>query len=129
MDNFPKITDKNGRNKKGRFAPGNKGKPKGAVNRTTKDLKEFITNFLNDKAFEIPLIWDTLEDKDKATLFIHLSKLVMPKPLDESIEQTEQPLFPTIINLGSGINPDLMTLEQARELVKRLENETISKVD
>jgi len=83
MDNFPKITDKNGRNKKGRFAPGNKGKPKGAVNRTTKDLKEFITNFLNDKAFEIPLIWNTLDDKDKATLFIHLSKLVMPKQTDD----------------------------------------------
>jgi hypothetical protein len=122
-NNTPKITDKNGRNKNGRFAVGNNGKPKGAVNKTTKDLQQFITNFLNEKSFEIPLIWDSLEDKDKATLFLHLSKLVMPKNLNESIEQTEQPLFPTIINLGSGINPDLMTLEQARELVKRLENE------
>jgi hypothetical protein len=129
MSNSPKDTEIFGRDKNGRFAIGNNGKPKGAVNKTTKDLHQFITNFLNDKAFEIPLIWDTLDDKDKATLFIHLSKLVMPKNLNESIEQTEQPLFPTIINLGSGINPDLMTLEQARELVKRLENETISKVD
>jgi len=122
-DNTPIITDKNGRNKNGRFAVGNNGKPKGAVNKTTKDLQQFITNFLNEKSFEIPLIWDTLEDKDKATLFLHLSKLVMPKNLNESIEQTEQPLFPTIINLGSGINPDLMTLEQARELAKKLEEE------
>jgi hypothetical protein len=122
-DNTPIITDKNGRNKNGRFAVGNNGKPKGAVNKTTKDLQQFITNFLNEKSFEIPLIWDTLEDKDKATLFLHLSKLVMPKNLNESIEQIEQPLFPTIINLGSGINPDLMTLEQARELAKKLENE------
>ena len=122
-DNTPIITDKNGRNKNGRFAVGNNGKPKGAVNKTTKDLQQFITNFLNEKSFEIPLIWDTLEDKDKATLFLHLSKLVMPKNLNESIEQTEQPLFPTIINLGSGINPDLMTLEQARELANKLENE------
>jgi len=108
---------------KGKFKKGNAGRPKGATNKTTKDLQQFITNFLNDKAFEIPLIWDTLEDKDKATLFLHLSKLVMPKNLNESIEQTEQPLFPTIINLGSGINPDLMTLEQARELAKKLEEE------
>jgi hypothetical protein len=122
-NNTPKITDKNGRNKNGRFAVGNNGKPKGAVNKTTKDLQQFITNFLNEKSFEIPLIWDSLEDKDKATLFLHLSKLVMPKNLNESIEQTEQPLFPTIINLGSGINPDLMTLEQARELAKKLDNE------
>ena len=117
------ISDENGRNKNGRFALGNNGKPKGATNKNTKDLQQFITNFLNEKSFEIPLIWDTLEDKDKATLFLHLSKLVMPKNVNESIEQTEQPLFPTIINLGSEINPDLMTLEQARELVKKLENE------
>ena len=63
----------------GKFRKGNVGKPKGAVNKSTKDLKDFITNFLNEKAFEIPLIWDTLDDKDKATLFIHLSKLVMTK--------------------------------------------------
>jgi hypothetical protein len=122
-DKTPHFSDKNGRNKNGRFAVGNNGKPKGAVNKTTKDLQQFITNFLNEKSFEIPLIWDSLEDKDKATLFLHLSKLVMPKNLNESIEQTEQPLFPTIINLGSGINPDLMTLEQARELAKKLDNE------
>jgi hypothetical protein len=122
-DKTPIITDKNGRNKNGRFSHGNNGKPKGATNKTTKDLQQFITNFLNEKSFEIPLIWDSLEDKDKATLFLHLSKLVMPKNVNESIEQTEQPLFPTIINLGSGINPNLMTLEQARELSKQIENE------
>jgi hypothetical protein len=69
---------------KGKFKKGNIGKPKGATNKTTKDLKDFITNFLNDKAFEIPLIWDSLDDKDKATLFIHLSKLVMPKSVNDT---------------------------------------------
>ena len=97
----PIITDKNGRNKNGRFAVGNNGKPKGAVNKTTKDLQQFITNFLNEKSFEIPLIWDTLEDKDKATLFLHLSKLVMPKNLKETIDQAEQPLFPIVVNIVS----------------------------
>jgi hypothetical protein len=108
---------------KGKFKKGNAGRPKGATNKTTKDLQQFITNFLNEKAFEIPLIWDTLEDKDKATLFLHLSKLVMPKNLNESIEQTEQPLFPTIINLGSGINPEQMTLKEAKEFVRKLEED------
>jgi hypothetical protein len=83
-DNLPKITDGNGeRDNKGRFLQGNTGKPKGATNKTTKELQQFITNFLNDKAFEIPLIWDSLDDKDKATLFIHLSKLVLPKSVNE----------------------------------------------
>ena len=107
--NTPIITDKNGRNKDGRFANGNNGKPKGAVNKTTKDLQQFITNFLNEKSFEIPLIWDTLEDKDKATLFLHLSKLVMPKQMTD-IEQ-ETGIRPIILNLGSGINPDTETID------------------
>lgn len=100
-DNTPIITDENGRDTKGRFSIGNTGKPKGANNKTTKDLQKFIINFLNEKAFEIPLIWDTLEDKDKATLFLHLSKLVMPKKLNESTEQTEQSLFPIVVKIIS----------------------------
>jgi hypothetical protein len=100
-DTTPIITDENGRDTKGRFAIGNTGKPNGATNKTTKDLQKFITNFLNEKAFEIPLIWDTLDDKDKATLFLHLSKLVMPKNLKETIEQAEQSLFPIVVNIVS----------------------------
>jgi hypothetical protein len=81
----PKITDEYGeRDNKGRFLQGNVGKPKGATNKTTKELQQFITNFLNEKSFEIPLIWDSLDDKDKATLFIHLSKLVMPKSVNDT---------------------------------------------
>jgi hypothetical protein len=96
----PKNTDKNGlelRDDKGRFLDGNNGKPKGAVNKNTKDLKEFIINFLNDKAFEIPIIWDSLDDKDKATLYLHLLKLVMPKATELSTS-TEYDFKPIIIN-------------------------------
>jgi hypothetical protein len=85
------------------------GKPKGANNKTTKDLQKFITNFLNEKAFEIPLIWDTLDDKDKATLFLHLSKLVMPKQMTDAEQETG--IRPIILNLGSGLNPDAETID------------------
>jgi hypothetical protein len=108
-DTTPIISDENGRDTKGRFAVGNTGKPKGAANKTTKDLQRFITNFLNDKAFEIPLIWDTLEDKDKATLFLHLSKLVMPKQMTDAEQETG--IRPIILNLGSGLNPDAETID------------------
>jgi hypothetical protein len=104
----PKITDKNGRDKNGKFLTGNNGKPKGAVNKTTKDIKEFIVSFLNDKAFEIPQIWDSLEDKDKATLYLHLLKIVMPKPLDESTEHT------------LNINQSLDKHELLNEILKKL---------
>ena len=94
----PKKTEQNGRDNKGRFKDGNKGKPKGATNKTTKDIKEFITNFLNDKAYEIPHIWDALEDKDKATLYLHLIRLVLPKPTDEEnnsnqLNETPEPVI------------------------------------
>jgi hypothetical protein len=108
----PKNTDKNGlelRDDKGRFLDGNNGKPKGAVNKNTKDLKEFIINFLNDKAFEIPIIWDSLDDKDKATLYLHLLKTVMPKPLDESTEYL------------LSINHSLEKEELMNEILKKLQ--------
>jgi hypothetical protein len=83
----PKNTDIIGRNEDGTFGSGNIGKPKGATNKTTRELRGFITNFLNDKAFEIPHIWNSLEDKDKASLYLHLCRLVMPKAPEETPEK------------------------------------------
>ncbi len=91
--NTPKNTDKNGRHLNGRFANGNNGKPKGAVNKNTKDIKEFIVNFLNEKTFEIPLIWQSLDDKEKINLFVHLSKLVMPPTKVENNIQENQSIL------------------------------------
>lgn len=109
MEQKPKITEKNGRDKNGKFLTGNSGKPKGAVNKTTKDIKEFITAFLNDKAFEIPQIWDSLEYKDKATLYLHLLKIVMPKPLDESTEY--------LLSINHSLEKD----ELMNEILKKLQ--------
>jgi hypothetical protein len=92
--NTPKKTDKNGRDENGRFTDGNKGKPKGAINKTTRDVREFITDFLNDKAFEIPHIWDAMNDKDKATLYLHLCKLVLPSPTKDPINKTNDSIKP-----------------------------------
>lgn len=83
-DTTPIISEENGRDTKGRFAVGNVGKPKGATNKTTKDLQQFITNFLNEKTFEIPFIWESLDDKEKIMIFLHLAKLVTPKPTIQS---------------------------------------------
>jgi hypothetical protein len=82
--NLPKNTCENGRDEKGRFIDGNKGKPKGSTNKTSRDIREFITNFLNDKANEIPHIWNALEDKDKATLYLHLCRLILPKITEDA---------------------------------------------
>jgi len=85
----PKNTDIIGRNEDGTIGSGNIGKPKGATNKTTRELRGFITNFLNDKAFEIPHIWNSLEDKDKASLYLHLCRLLMPKAPEETPEKDQ----------------------------------------
>src|SRR5690554_6796290 len=110
---IPKNTDEYGRDEKGRFAEGNNGRPKGTPNKTTRDVKEFITNFLNDKAFEIPHIWDALEDKDKATLYLHLCKLVLPKVTTGDPSTSDRAM----------IEQTTYTPEQARQRLKELEEE------
>jgi hypothetical protein len=40
---------------------------------------------LNDKLFQIEHIWNTLDDREKANLFIHLSKLVLPKSNENDV--------------------------------------------
>jgi hypothetical protein len=49
--------------------------------------------FLNDKTFEIAEIWNNLEDKDKASLFLHLAKLVMPRTPEIETETKEPQVF------------------------------------
>ena len=88
--NTPKKTS-NYVDENGKFKKGNLGKPKGAINKSTKDVKEFIINFLNEKSFEIPLKWDSLDDKEKINLFVHLSKLVIPPAKNEITEQVKEP--------------------------------------
>jgi hypothetical protein len=107
---IPKNTDEYGRDENGRFACGNNGKPKGATNKTTRDLREFITNFLNDKTDEIIDIWDTLENRDKLTLFLHLTRVILPKPPEEKIPEPIQPIYDF-----SGL-----TTEQIHELIEKL---------
>jgi len=92
--NSPKNTEKNGRDEFGKFTTGNDGKPKGAINKTARDLRDFITGFLNEKAHEIPTLWDNLHDKDKLSLFMHLSRLVMPKTKEiNEMDFLERPIF------------------------------------
>lgn len=153
MSNLPKKTDENGRDESGRFTDGNKGKPKGATNKTTRDVREFITNFLNDKAFEIPHIWDSLDDKEKATLYLHLCRLVLPKAPDEKPENDKDFKRSVIrFNLDTDLTPtekhdlllkiqsdetdtaefidlmERMTIDDFRELVKR-ESLTSEQID
>lgn len=94
---MPKNTVKYGRTDKGRFTKGNPGKPKGATNRTGREVKQIITDFLYDKSADLCRIYDTLDDKDKATMILQFSKLVVSPQDKTQAEIAEQPLFPEVI--------------------------------
>lgn len=115
---LPKNTDENGRDENGRFTDGNKGKPRGATNKTTRDLRKFITNFLNEKTFEIEHIWNAMDDKEKATLFLHLCKLVLPKPTDENDLSNSWGALST--NWYEDDNEPNLTTEQVNRLIDKL---------
>ena len=80
-------------NEKGQLKKGNPGKPKGATNTTNRELKQFITTFLNDKAEDLPTIWNALSYKDRASLFLNLSRLVIPRTPIEIIEQAADKVY------------------------------------
>jgi hypothetical protein len=86
------------RNDKGQFVVGNSGKPFGAKTKCVKNVKEYLTNFLNDKQSELYEIWNDLTAQERAFLFIHISKLIIPKPT-ESIN-TNQNFNPIEIYLN-----------------------------
>lgn len=94
---MPKNTVKYGRNETGKFEKGNPGKPKGATNRTSREVRQIITDFLHDKSTDLYRIYDTLDDKDKATMLLQFSKLVVTEQDRRAPHHTEQPLFPEII--------------------------------
>ena len=118
----PKNTEENGRDNKGRFAKGNSGKPKGAKNTTTKEVKELISDFLSDKASELPEIWEHMNEQERATLFIHLAKMVVPRPTPQNDNKNKDvPIF-NIPPLPDIANRQL-TAQEAAEIAKELDDE------
>lgn len=86
----PIITDNNGRDNKGRFVPGNPGRPTGSQNRSTSELKVFIHDFLISKTPDLERIYEQLSPKDKVNMYIALSKLILPKQTEE-IKHNNEP--------------------------------------
>ena len=54
------------------------GRPKGIPNKVTTDLREWITNFLENNREQIQQDWKGLEPKDRIVLFEKLLKYALP---------------------------------------------------
>ncbi|MBX2960630.1 MAG: hypothetical protein KF732_11830 [Flavobacteriales bacterium] len=62
----------------GQFKKGNKGKPKGAINNTTKELREKFTLLLENNFDKLQTDIDMLEPKDRVKTLLEISKFVIP---------------------------------------------------
>ncbi|MEO8853522.1 MAG: DUF5681 domain-containing protein [Ginsengibacter sp.] len=80
------------------------GKPKGAANKTTTDLRQWINNFIDDNRKQIQTDWKALEPKERVILFEKLLKYSLPT------------LQATSLDFGF----EKMTDEQLDEIVNRL---------
>ena len=73
------MEQKKGRLKNGKFAKGNYGRPKGAVNKKTIIVKSFIDYILNGNISKFNQEFNKLEGKDYVDAFLRLSKLTLDK--------------------------------------------------
>jgi len=91
------------------------GRPKGAKNRITADLRQSITDFLEGRFDEVVQTWGKLSDKDKLTFYRDLLQYVVPK-----LQATKA----DITSKGESIKPieiKVATPENAESLRKFIE--------
>ena len=69
------------------FKPGEGGRPKGSANKTTIEIKEFLTNFISDNLNTFQSDFDQLGSKDRLNFMERLLKIIIPRPQD--IKQNE----------------------------------------
>lgn len=62
------------------------GRQAGTPNKTTKEIREKIDGFINDKFEDFELSWNELSAKDKILLFEKMLSYVMPKMQTASIQ-------------------------------------------
>ena len=62
----------------GKFKKGEGGRPKGKPNKITIELRQRITNFLEDNLEQIQQDWKRLKPKDRIILFERLLKYALP---------------------------------------------------
>jgi len=98
-----------------------KGRPKGTKNKITADLRQSITDFLEDRFGEVVQTWVKLSDKDKLTFYRDLLQYAIPRLQNTELKgnpiETKEPI---IINVSSQENAK--ELKDFLEDVSKLKN-------
>lgn len=84
------------------------GRPKGSLNLATSEVREKLSLLLENNFDKIQSDIDLLEPKDRIKILLELAKFVIPTlKATELTIGNESEFNPVIINLGTGINPEL----------------------
>ena len=67
------------------FKQGEGGRPKGAINKTARQLKEILNTFVSDEIETMPERLERLSDKDRFDVMIKILPYVMPKCQDDTM--------------------------------------------
>ena len=94
------------------------GRTKGAVNKSTGELREKFTLLLSNNFEKLQNDIDLLEPKDRIKTILELAKFVVPTLRAVELSTEGENGFNTVINLGSGISPEEIRYIQA-ELEKK----------
>ena len=86
------------RDNKGRFKEGNPGKPSGAKNKASRELRKRISDFIEKNIDQIESDINEMEPKERVKVFIQLMEYAIPKmrsieadiTQDESLTDTER---------------------------------------
>lgn len=78
------------RSSNGTFKNGHPGfKPRGSTNEFQKVTREKLGEFLKSKLHELPTIYESLGDRDKAKLLLSVSEFFLPKQREITVNDEE----------------------------------------
>jgi len=83
------------------FKPGEGGRPKGAQNKTSKQVKEILSDILSDEIETLPERLNQLSDKDRLDIVIKLLPYLLPKQREIDMNVTKDFNIPLISWVGN----------------------------
>lgn len=61
-----------------RFIKGNTGKPLGAKNKVTTDMRQWLSNFIDSKRNQLEKDWKALEPRERIIMFEKMLRYTLP---------------------------------------------------